>query len=184
MATKTPLLFGVDPDETWGYIPEVAREAGLKSPVFTLKAPSLALATKRQSLLSKKRSALYAEIPDVIDELTNLFGEKWEKPGDEADASLREKYQALNKRWSVTWEKITKDLEAEAEVIESEYLSTCVAKWTGLPSKSGKDLDFERLKDRIPEVIRGSLREEIIGAIERGATLTSEELEGLPSTPA
>jgi hypothetical protein len=184
MGTTTPLLFGVDPDETWDYIPEAAREAKLSLPSFTLRAPSLSLATKRASLLSKKRAAIRTEVPGVAEELSELFGDKWTKPADDAAADLKAKFLELVGVWGKAWGKVTKDLEPEQTAIDAEYLSTCVAGWNGLQSRTEKDLDFGRLKDRIPEVLRGSLREEIIGAIDRGATLTLEENEGLPSTPA
>jgi hypothetical protein len=153
-------------------------------PSFTLRAPSLSLATKRASLLSKKRAAIRTEVPGVAEELSELFGDKWTKPGDDAAADIKAKFLELVGVWGKAWGKVTNDIEPEQTAIDAEYLSTCVAGWNGLQSRTEKDLDFGRLKDRIPEVLRGSLREEIIGAIDRGATLTLEENEGLPSTPA
>jgi hypothetical protein len=183
MTSIVPLLFGIDPDETWEFVPEVARAAGQSKSSFSLKAPSLSLATKREHLLSTKAAEIRAAVPGLADQISEFFGKDWKLPAD-ADESLKAQFIDLIGRWTRAWSDASKAHEKEEQAIDAEYLSTCVVGWDGLPSRSGKLLEFDRLKDRIPEVIRGALREEIIGAISKGATLTAEEHEGLPSTPA
>jgi hypothetical protein len=183
MASVAPLLFGIDPDETWEFVPEVARAAGQSKPSFSLKAPPLSLATKREHLLSTKAAEIRAAVPGLADQISELFGKDWKLP-EGADESLKAQFVDLVGRWTRAWNDASTAHEKEEQAIDSEYLSTCVVSWDGFASKSSKLLEFDRLKDRIPEVIRGTLREDIIGAISKGAVLTSEDHEGLPSTPA
>ena len=183
MTAVAPLLFGIDPDETWEFVPEIARESGLSRPSFSLKAPSLALATKREHLIAAKASEIRAAAPGLADELTEAFGTDWKLPADSSD-EVKAQFVGLIGRWTAVWKTVSQAHEKEEEAVNADYLSTCIVGWDGLASKSGKALDFDRLKDRIPEVVRGGLREDIIGAISKGAALTSDDHEGLPSTPA
>ena len=57
-----------------------------------------------------------------------------------------------------------------------------LAGWEGLTSSSGKTLDFDSLKHRLPDVIRDeSLRSELVRAACAGATLSKDDAEGLHS---
>lgn len=193
MSTATPLLFGVDPDETWDYIPEEARKIGQKTPVIILKAPSLAAAVQREALVSERRKATLALDPAVLEEIKALTGGKYELDpppeglSDEDAQAYIEKvtqYVALNARWAEAFAKTAPQFKEREEASDLRILSESIVGWHELLTASGKMIDFEKVKSRIGEVFRGALRRELIDAAMAGTSVSEQDAEGLQSSPA
>lgn len=184
-----PLLFGIDPDETWDYVPKDCRAAKMTEPVFILRPASLATSIKREALIAEITKEVRAAVPDAIETLRD-----YEKAGgklaplpegatDAEKAEYAEKKEAIKKAledWAAAWADAVTDRAAEEQAITEKYLSEGVAGWRGLPSPSGKMIDFEANKGRLTEVLRGKIASEICEAIAAGATLSHEEQVGLP----
>lgn len=193
MPTETPLLFGVDPDEVWEYIPEDARKIGQKTPVILLKAPSLSTAVQHEALDSERRKATLALDPTVLAEIEALTDRKYKidplpaGSSDEKAQAYIEKvrqFVALNARWSEAYAKTAPQFKEREEVIDLRILSESIAGWRELPTASGKMIDFEKVKSRIGEVLRGALRRELIDAAMAGTSVSEQDAEGLQSSPA
>lgn len=181
---QAPLLFGVDPDETWKYITKAIREAGLTLPSFTLKAPRLALSTKRSSLLVARFKRVEELAPGVIAILRDLT----DKDGKIKDGATPEELTAFseaNAAWGPAWAAATAEIAEDLAAVELEILTESLVGWDGLTTRTGKALDFAAMKPRLVEVLPDStLREELVQAICAGATLSEEDASGLPSSQA
>lgn len=193
MPAETPLLFGVDPDEIWELVPEEARKIGQKTPVILLKAPSLAATVQYEALVSERRKATLALDPTVMQEIEALTDRKYKidplpegSTEDEAQAYVEKARQfvALNARWAEAYAKTAPQFKEREEMIDLRILSEAIAGWRELPTASGKMIDFEKVKNRIGEVLRGALRRELIEAALAGTTVSEQDAEGLQSSPA
>ena len=187
---KTPILFGVDPDEIWRFVPKAAREAGEKLPIFRLKAPSLAATVLREDLATERRKETNENAPGIMEELRELTGGtfKVESLGDGATDEEKAartvkvaEFIRLNLIWNAAWSALEIKYRDRQEQSDVRILRESVDGWEGLPTGSGKVLDFAKVKDRIGEVLRGDLREEIIEAALAGTTVSDEDAEGLVS---
>ena len=161
---ETPLLFGIDPDETWDFVPASVRGI-VNPPTFLLKAPSLSASIKRERFLARAAEAANAAEPEAAKRIAS---------GEETD----------NDRlaWLKAWEKFVQDHADEEAEITALYIREGVAGWRNLPSRTGRPIDYEANKGRILEVLRGFIVTEICNAIAAGATLSNEEQVGLPSS--
>lgn len=191
MTAKTPILFGVDPDEVWRYVPEAARPA--KLPAFLLKAPSLAVTVKRDELLVERRNRTIEIVPGVLDEIREIAGEEWSIKKPAADVSDEEKtdyiercgrFESLSARWYKAFADSSADFREREDEIELRILAESVTGWEGLQSASGKAISFETAKGRLGEVLRGKLRDEVIAAALAGTFVSEDDAEGLHSSPA
>ena len=191
---KPPILFGVDPDEIWKYIPAAAKEAGLSRPFFRLKAPSLAAVVKLENVRAEVLRLAKASEPTVLDEITAIVGVgKWVLPElpEGATDDERAEYSAKNSKLidlKVRWIQAVQAAETakweEKEDAETRILEESVSGWDGLQSGSGKLIDHGAAKGRMGEVLRGDLRAELIRAALAGATVSEADAEDLQSTPA
>jgi hypothetical protein len=193
MPAETPLLFGVDPDEIWELVPEEARKIGQKTPVILLKAPSLATTVQYEALVSDRRKATLALDPTVLQEIETLTDRKYKidplpegSSEEEAQAYIEKvrQFVALSARWAEAYAKTAPQFKEREEVIDLRILSEAIAGWRELPTASGKMIDFEKVKSRIGEVLRGALRRELIEAALAGTTVSEQDAEGLQSSPA
>lgn len=194
MSINPPILFGVDPDEIWHFVPKAARDAKLdKPPIFHLRAPSLAATIKREELISERRAAALALDPTVLDEIGEVTGGRFELAplpegaNDEDAKAYIEKakaYLALNERWIKAWKAVGPAFQEREEESDIRILSESVATWENLPTASGRLIEFASVKDRLGFVLRGSLREEVIVAAVAGTFVTKGDAEGLQSSPA
>lgn len=183
MSASTPILFGVDPDEIWRYIPKAVKEAGAKLPAFLLKAPRLSLVLKYEALMAEVRATAYEAAPGVVEVVLAYSDDKGQALPDLTEDQRKERTAA-----SIAWKRAFDNADAKhadklAE-IQEEMLASCITGWDGLTSASGKAMEYDRLKDRICEVLRGEIRGELVGAIMQGATVSDEDALGLPSSPA
>ena len=167
-----PILFGIDPDETWRYIPKAVQAAGLTLPAFTLKAPSLALATKRDALLAKIRKAAREDAAEALETIYRL---------GKTDAAESEELAKARSAWLAAWVKAAAAHAEEDAELTARFFAECLVGWEGLSTAAGKALEFANYKGRLLEVIRGPLVEELVDAMAAGADLTQEEAVGLPS---
>ncbi len=176
---QAPLLFGVDPDETWRYVPAVVAAAGAKVPAFILKAPSLALATKRRQIEQKRFFEIDRLDPGVAAEIIALDDAfRAGTLSEEENAA----YVLAGQRWDKAHRAATDALCGEIAENDMAIFCEVLAGWEGLTSSSGKTLDFDSLKHRLPDVIRDeSLRSELVRAACAGATLSKDDAEGLHS---
>ena len=188
---KAPILFGVDPDEIWRYVPKAARPG--KFPAFLLKAPSLAVTVKRDELFATRRNKTVEAAPGVLDEIMDLTGRKWsldplpDNATDEERAEYTEKktsLEALLTKWNAAFAKVDADFHEQDEEIELRILAESVSGWEGLQSASGKMIAFDAAKGRLGEVLRGALRAEVIEAALAGTFVSEDDAEGLLSSPA
>lgn len=180
---QAPLLFGVDPDETWRYIPAVVRKAGATAPAFVLKAPPLALATKKRELEQRRFLRINEIAPDVATVLISL--EKNGKILDDATEEQKVEFIEAGRAWDAAFREASAEIAEEMGAIDEKILQSCVAGWDSLPSASGRMLDFDALKGRILEVVRDpDLRAELVTASCAGAGVSREDAEGLPSSQA
>lgn len=178
---QAPLLFGVDPDETWVYITEGIRSAGQSLPSFILKAPRLALATKRTALLVRRLQRIEELVPGVIDTVGRL-SDKDGKPKADATPEELAALAEANAAWGPAWTAASAEIREELAAVELEILNESLAGWNELTTRTGKILDFAAMKSRLVEVLPDHrLREELVQAICAGATLSAEDSEGLPS---
>lgn len=194
MSIQPPILFGVDPDEIWRFVPKAARDAKLeKPPVFHLRAPSLAATVKRDELIAEKRAAALLLDPTVLDEIGELTGGRFElaplaEDADDEQAKAyietAKAYLAANARWIKAWNGVAAAFQEREEESDARILSESVATWENLPTASGKLIDFESVKGRLGFVLRGSLREEVISAAVAGTFVAKVDAEGLQSSPA
>lgn len=193
MSITPPLLFGVDPDETWDYIPKAAKKAGLSLPCVILKAPSLAATVQRDELISEWRKAALALEPTVLDEIAALTGGKFKIAPLKEDATEEEareyvervkEFSRLNLRWSEAHEKVSPQFREREEAINLRILSESITGWRGLQSASGKAIEFEKVAGRLGEVFRGDLRDELIEAAVAGTFVSEADAVGLQSSPA
>lgn len=193
MSINPPLLFGVDPDETWRYVPKAARAAKLVLPAVTLRAPSLAAAVEREALAAERRRATIALDPNVLNELDALTGGTYKiepPPTEETEETLKayvEKVRAfalLNLRWAEASEKVAPEFKARQDASDLRILNESIAGWEGLPTASGRLIEFEKAKGRIGEVFRGALRDELVEAAMAGTFVSEEDAVGLQSSPA
>lgn len=183
-----PLLFGIDPDETWEYLPKAVRAAGATEPVFVLKSPSLAISIKREAFLSETTAAARAAAPDALQVLRSLnaTGGKLEAlPENATDAEKQEyseKQESVKKAlldWATAWGNAVSARSEEERAITEKFLSDGLVEWRSLSSSSGRVIDFAANKNRIMEVLRGSIVSELCEAIAAGSTLSQEEQVGL-----
>ena len=188
---KAPILFGVDPDEIWRYVPKAARPG--KVPAFLLKAPSLAVTVKRDELFATRRNQTVEACPGVLDEIMTVTDRKWtlaplpEGSTDEEKAEYTEKAKALESllaKWNAAFAKVDIAFHEQEEEIELRILAESVSGWEGLQSASGKTIAFDAAKGRLGEVLRGVLRAEVIDAALAGTFVAEEDAEGLLSSPA
>jgi len=184
-----PLLFGIDPDETWEYLPKAVRAAGATEPVFVLKSPSLAISIKREAFLSEITASARAAAPEALQVLRSLntTGGKLEPlPENATDAEKQEyaeKQESVKKAlldWATAWGDAVSSRADEERAITEKFLSDGIMEWRGLTSSSGRVIDFSANKNRITEVLRGSIVSELCEAIAAGSTLSQEEQVGLP----
>jgi hypothetical protein len=176
---QAPLLFGVDPDETWRYVPAVVAAAGAKVPAFILKAPRMALAAKRREIEQKRFFEIDRLDPGVAADIIAM--EEAFLAGKLSEEGQQE-YVATGVRWDKAYKAATATIKEDMETSDLAILCECIAGWEGLTSAIGAPLDFDKLKSRLPEVIRDeSLRAELVRAACAGATLSKDDAEGLPS---
>ena len=178
---EAPLLFGIDPDETWEYVLKGQRES--KDPaVFTLKAPTMATAAKREDFLSRMATLANKECPEAVKIARDNDGIS--APGPDAskeDIAKYKRVEAATKAWLTAWGKMVQDNASEERAISRLILLEGVAGWKGLKTQSGKPISYEKNKGRVHEVLRGAIAAEICNAISQGASLSEEEKVGLPS---
>lgn len=180
---QAPLLFGVDPNETWRYVPAVVRKAGATAPAFILKAPSLALSAKRRELEQKRFLRIQEIAPGVAATLLAL--EKDGKILDEVTEEQKVEFVEAGKAWDSAYATATSEIKEDLSAVDEAILQACIAGWDALPSASGRILEFEALKGQILEVIRDpDLRAELVTAACAGAFLSKGDAEGLPSSQA
>lgn len=194
MSINPPLLFGVDPDEVWEFIPKAAREAKLdKPPVFRLQAPSLASTIKREELIRQRRAAALLLDPTALDDIAAITGGKMTidpLPEGASEDAAREyvetckAYLDANARWIKAWTDTHAAFQEREEASDNQILSESVKGWENLPTASGKLIAFESVKDRIGFVLRGPLREEVVSAAVAGTFVAKGDAEGLQSLPA
>lgn len=181
---KTPFLFGIDPDETWDYIPLAVRGTEQKTG-FVLRAPSLAAATKREQFLAEIAKAANEAAPGASKVIREAGAAQGLPPLAE-DASAEEKAQRhavaeAMREWLKAWAEAVEARADEERALTERYISEGLVGWHDLPSGSGALIDYEANKGRIFEVLRGEILTELCDAIARGATLSREEKVGLQS---
>lgn len=179
---SAPILFGVDPDETWSYTPKAVRGTSQKT-TFLLKPPRLALAVKREELSEAIAAKARAASPGAAESVLALSGKDGKALPDLTDEQKRERVEA-NVRWLDAWKTAEKDHADAIKASDEAILSECVVGWSDLPGPTGKPLDFAVLGPRLLEVLRGPIRAELVAAALKGASLSREDAEGLASSPA
>lgn len=179
---QAPLLFGVDPDETWKYVTEACRAAKLTGPRFILKAPRLALATKRSALLIQRLRRVEEIAPGTLAALRELSGDDGKIKADATPEEIAT-FAEANAAWGPAWAAASAEVAEELAAVEAQILSESLTGWEDLTTRTGKPLDFAAMKGRLEEVLPSpQLREELAAAICKGATLSDEDAEGLPSS--
>lgn len=185
-----PLLFGIDPDETWDFVPKAARDAGLSAPVFVLRCPTLATSIKREQFLAMVTKEAIVSSGDALDIYRRLGHLNDEAPKDAETLAAWKAENADNlksladatTRWLRAWNEATAAHAEEEMTISAKYLSEGILEWRELVSSTGRVIDFSANKGRILEVLRGPIVSELCEALALGAQPTKEEQVGLPST--
>lgn len=176
---QAPLLFGVDPDETWRYVPAVVAAAGAKVPAFILKAPRMALAAKRRELEQKRFFEIDRIDPGVA---ADIIAQEEAFSAGLLSAEGQQEYVATGIRWDKAYKAATTLIKDDMDANDLAIFCECIDGWDGLTSSTGVALDFAKLKGRLPEVIRDeALRAELVRAACAGASLSKDDAEGLPS---
>jgi len=168
-----PALFGIDPDETWPFVPAAARELPeVRRPVFHLKAPDAALdqlmEDEQQAIYTAARKAIGA---DVVAEMRMLG--KLESPTDDQKRRTEE----LDILWMEAF--IDAAQKADRVALQRRVIGACLTGWDNFLNKSGKPIQFPTDQAKVIDCLGKELRAEIFAAIKRGAELTDAEKESL-----
>jgi|GEM_PF-4097227 len=169
-----PALFGIDPDETWDYIPEKARELpDDMKPVFILSAPDAALDQEMEMEESKVRKAVLSAFPS--EEYAEI-GALDKIPAKERTEEQVARHRELNHKWLLKW--LEESNKVDSLPLMRKAFAKCVRGWKNVRTPR-KALDFPSDPAKVVDMLSRELRTELFLAIKTGMEVTPEEKASL-----
>lgn len=173
-AITAPELFGIDPDETWDFVPTLSE--GLPEqdrPVFTLRAPDAGLADLMALNDDKARAEAHRACPAEVVTINALRKIPEAERTEQQASDYAEAVAKFGEAWIAAAEKI------DRVSLQRKVFAKCVTGWRNFRRKDGKELPFPADSSRIVDFMPGALRGEVFAAIQAGATVTDEERASL-----
>lgn len=174
-AINPPTLFGIDPDETWDYTPQVAQDLPEASrPVFRLRSPDAAL----DQLMDDEQSSLFNAVRKAIprDQVAELRAlDKIAK--DDRTPEQQARLDALNEAWN----EAVVDAAAKLDRLDLQrrVLGYCIVSWSNLRTARGKAVERPKDDAKVVDFLSPPLRADLLAAIKRGVDITPEEKASL-----